>query len=98
MRITRSMTLSITGGIIILLMIGFIVPSTVAIPKLYANDGVWEDTSYNISNITCVNDVEVKNHQIVLKPGNSEQIKYNFLTQDNHLAYSYSPFFFSRLF
>jgi len=92
MRTTRSMNLSITGGIIIFLMIGFIVPSTVAIVKTYPDDGVWEDTFKDSTNLK-LTDCNLVNGSIELKKGLSH-FSYNFADTLSHYAYAYQALLF----
>jgi outer membrane protein assembly factor BamB len=92
MRTTRSMTLSITGGIIVFLMIGFIVPSTVAIPNKYPDDGVWEDTFQDSTNLTLTN-CNLVNGTIELNKGTTH-FTYNFADTLSHYAYAYQAFLF----
>jgi outer membrane protein assembly factor BamB len=86
------MNLSITGGIIIFLMIGFIVPSTVAIAKTYPDDGVWEDTFEDSTNLKLTG-CNLVNGTIELKKGTSH-FTYNFADTLSHYAYAYQAFLF----
>lgn len=91
MQTMRSMSKSITFGIIIFLVIGFVLPSTTMAATVYPTDGVWEDTFDNKENVTTTN-CDVKAGEIVLNQEVS-LIPYNF-TQKDHEAYVYQSFFF----
>jgi outer membrane protein assembly factor BamB len=92
MQTTRPMNLLIVGGIIIVLMMGFIVPNSIADIITYPDDGVWEDT-FDDNSALLLKNCEVKNKEIVLKQG-ATQIQYNFLEQSDHSFYVYTTFFF----
>jgi len=92
MQTIRSMNLSITGGIIIFLMIGFIVPGSVAIAKVYPDDGVWEDTFEDSTNLN-LHGCNLVNDAIELKKGTSH-FTYNFADKLIHYAYAYQAFLF----
>jgi outer membrane protein assembly factor BamB len=92
MHTTRSMNLLITGGIIIFLMIGFIVPSTVAIVKTYPDDGVWEDSFEDSTNLNLPG-CNLVNSAIELKKGTSH-FTYNFADKLLHYAYAYQAVLF----
>ncbi|MCX6664285.1 MAG: PQQ-binding-like beta-propeller repeat protein [Euryarchaeota archaeon] len=92
MHTTHSMNLSITGGIIMILVIGFIVPSTVAIAKTYPDDGVWEDTFEDSTNLKLTG-CNFVNGTIELKKGTSH-FTYNFADTLSHYAYAYQAFLF----
>ena len=86
------MNLSITGGIIIFLMIGFIVPSAMAGAKTYPDDGVWEDTFKDSTNLNLPG-CNLVNEAIELKKGTSH-FTYNFADTLSHYAYAYQAFLF----
>jgi len=88
----RSMYLSITVGIIISLMIGFIVPSAVAMVKTYPDDGIWEDTFEDSTNLNLPG-CNLVNGGIELKKGISH-FMYNFSDKLLHYAYAYQTFLF----
>ena len=92
MCITRSMSLSITGGVSIFLMIGFIIPNVVAIVKTYPDDGVWEDTFTDSTNLKLTG-CNLVNGMIELKKG-SNHFTYNFADTLSHYAYAYQSLLF----
>ncbi len=88
----HSMNLSITVGIIIFLMMGFIVPSSVAVIKVYPDDGIWEDTFDDSTNLYLPGCNRV-NGAIELKKGTSH-FNYTFADTLLHNAYAYQTFLF----
>lgn len=93
MQMNRSMNLLITVGLSIFLLIGFIVPNTLAAVNTYPDDGIWEDSFTDASGVTLKN-CTVKPGEIVLNQEFS-QIAYDFSkTNQNHQAYAYQTFFF----
>jgi len=88
----RSINLSITVGIISFLMIGFIIPSVAAFVKPYPEDGVWEDTfedSTNLKHPGC----NLVNGGVELIKG-TNKFTYNFADKLHHYAYAYQTFLF----
>jgi outer membrane protein assembly factor BamB len=99
MKTMRPMNLVLSGGIIVLVLIGFIVPDSLLAATPYPEDGVWEDSFDDTTNLALKN-CEVKNKEIVLKQEDSEQ-QYDFRLQSNHDFYVYTTYFFipsTRLF
>jgi outer membrane protein assembly factor BamB len=91
MKSMRSMNLSLTLGIICVLLMGFIVPNAGAGFVTYPSDGIWEDTFNDMLSVKLTNCVW-KSGEIVLKQEFS-QIPYTF-AQKNNEAYAYQSFFF----
>jgi outer membrane protein assembly factor BamB len=86
------MNLLITAGISIFLMIGFIVPNTIANTKTYPYDGVWEDTFQDSTNLSLTRCNRV-NGTIELNKS-STPYTYNFADKSSHYAYAYQAFLF----
>lgn len=95
MKTMRLMNRVLVGGIIVSLMVGFIVPSSLAAASTYPDDGVWEDTFDDTTGLLLMN-CEVKNKEIVLKQ-DASQAAYDFAKQTTHRAYAYRFFFFLPL-
>ena len=92
MHIMRSIHTLITLGISTFLLMGLLVHYTEAGYQTYPDDGIWEDTFEDRSNVTLTN-CDVIGGEIVLNQTLS-QISYNFTAQKNHEAYAYQSFFF----
>jgi hypothetical protein len=93
MQTMHSMKLLITIGIIITLVMGFIVPNAMAIPKVYPDDGIWVDTFDDATDLK-LTDTSLVNGAIELKKGLTEFQNYDFTGINNHYAYAYRTLFF----
>jgi hypothetical protein len=91
----RSVHTLITLGISSILLLGFFMPTSVATPNIYPEDGIWEDSFEDESNVTLTNCV-ISGGEIVLNQEKS-QVSYNFAAQNNHEAYAYQSIFFFPL-
>lgn len=93
MHATRPVNPLLFGGVVLFLLIGFIVPSSLAAPKVYPGDHVWEDTFDDNSGVVFkTNNIWVKDNEIILKQTQSK-MTYDFARQSTHKAYAY-PFYF----
>ncbi len=84
-------------GIIFLVTIGLIFPSTSAEPDVDGGDGVWLDTFTNAENVTLRNcDWDDDSDSIILNRTKSN-VKFDFRDKRSHKAYSYTTRTFSNL-
>ncbi|UCF12203.1 MAG: PQQ-binding-like beta-propeller repeat protein [Thermoplasmatales archaeon] len=86
---------SIIVGIIFLITIGLMFPSTLASVEIDAADGVWTDSFENDADVILTN-CTIEDNAVVLKQSKNK-VEYSFADGRSHEAYSYVAYFFFPL-